>query len=94
MKSDKSTPHTHVSMPAGKDNHPSAPASMGTDMHPRKSHDSDVQLGEGLNYGAVHPAHVKVQVKDAKEVHGTQMAAQAAHERRENGGADPCGDCE
>jgi hypothetical protein len=95
MKSEKSMPRTHTTMPAGKDNHPSAPASAGTSETPgMKSNEGDVQLGEGLDYGAVHKAHSKHQVKDAKEVKGLQMSAQAAHERRENGNADPCGDCE
>lgn len=65
----------------------------GTDHFAGKSHEADISLGEGLAHGSVHSTHEKHKVRDAKHVKGLQMAAQAAHERRENGGADPTGDC-
>lgn len=57
-----------------------------------KSHEADIALGEGLAQGSVHKAHKKMAVKDAKHVKGVQAAAQAAHERIENGGANPQGE--
>ncbi len=63
-------------------------------MKTGKSHEADVARGEGIAIGSVDKAHTKHKVRDAKHVKGLQMAAQAAHERRENGGADPEGDCE
>lgn len=95
MKSQVSKPATHVSMPSHKNNHPAVPASAGTQENVKAlSHEGDIALGEGLEYGAVHTSHKKHSVRDAKEVKGLQMAAQAAHERRENNNADPKGDCE
>jgi hypothetical protein len=35
-----------------------------------KSHDMDVKLGEGLEVGAIHVAHVKSDVRDAKIAEG------------------------
>lgn len=59
-----------------------------------KSHDEVIKLGEGLEMGAVHKAHTKMKVMNAKMDKGAQKMAQAAHERRENGGAHPDGDCQ
>jgi hypothetical protein len=88
MKSDKAKPTMHMSMPAHKTNHPAAEASMGANEHPRKSHEADVALGEGLEYGAVHSAHKKDSVKDAKHVMGLDAASRARQVARENGSAD------
>jgi len=94
MKSDKAKPNTHVSMPAGKTNHPAAPASAGTNEHPSKSHEADIALGEGLEYGAVHKMHKKEGVKDVKHVQGLPSASRARQEKMENGNAEGDGDCE
>jgi hypothetical protein len=68
---------------------------MGTSEIPsHKSHESDISLGEGLEYNAVHVAHNKHTVKEAKHVMGLPAKSRAHQERRENGGADPEGCCD
>ena len=95
-KSEISMPEAgHKGIPAHKTNHPIAEASAGSHEYPDgKSHDGDVQLGEGLEYGAVHSAHKKDGVREAKHVgSGSQNASRGHQARRENNGADPSGDC-
>jgi hypothetical protein len=94
MKSDISLPSAgHKGTPAGKSNHPIAEANAGTMQHPSKSHESDVQLGEGLNYNAVHPAHEKHSVREAKHVgSGVQQGERKRQEDMENGKASGCGE--
>jgi hypothetical protein len=94
MKSDKSTPSMGTSMPAGKTNHPSAEAAMGTSEHPRKSHAEDIQLGEGLEYGEVLSSHNKETVREsAKEDKSCQQSQRRRQEDMENGKAKGDGDC-
>jgi hypothetical protein len=53
-----------------------------------KSHEKTIREAEG------HVTrHKPEKVVDAKHNPGVQMKAQKNHERRENGGADPTGDC-
>lgn len=60
-----------------------------------KNHDRTIKLGEGLDYDAVAPSHVKLSGKTvAKENKSVQNKAHMAIRRREAGGADPMGDCE
>jgi len=92
LKSDKANPRAHTVMPAGKKNHPAAMASSGTSEHPRKSHEADVALGEGLEYGAVQMGHKKMAVKEAKHVMGMTEASRGRAARRENGHANPEGE--
>jgi hypothetical protein len=56
------------------------------------SHEADVALGEGHDYGASNFKSEKVR---GAKTHSNGIAESRAHqERRENGHADPCGDCE
>ena len=58
-----------------------------------KSHEADIARGEGIAIGSVDKAHEKHKVATtAKENVSAQAKAHAAHERRENGGADPKGE--
>ena len=92
MKSDKASPKMHTRMLPGKTNHPIAPASMGVTEHPTKSHEADIAQGEGHEYGASNLNHEKVRMP---KVHSKGIAESRAHqERRENGGANPEGDCD
>ena len=89
MKSDKAKPKMHTMMPAGKTNQPAAPASAGTSEHPTKSHEADIALGEGNEYGASNLNHEKA--RKAK-VHSEGIQESRDNQaRRENGNADPCG---
>ena len=92
LKSDKANPRAHTVMPSNKKNHPAAMASSGTSEHPRKSHEADVALGEGLEYGAVQMGHKKMAVKEAKHVMGMAETSRNHQARRENGGANPEGE--
>ena len=60
-----------------------------------KDHSKSIEIGEGLEFGEVHPAHTKIKPKDA--VHNTkvQKKAHAFNERSQNGGAEKMGgDCQ
>ena len=58
-----------------------------------KSHEADIARGEGIAIGSVDKAHEKHKVATtAKENVSAQAKAHAAHERRENGGANPEGE--
>jgi hypothetical protein len=94
MKSDKANPRSHTVIPAHKTNHPSVLGESGTNEHPAKSHAEDVALGEGLEYNEVQKAHNKASVREAKSVSGLTEASRNHQVRRENGGADPEGDCD
>ena len=94
MKSEISMPSAgHKGTPAGKSNHPIAEANAGTMQHPSKSHAEDVQLGEGLDYGATHSAHEKHSVREAKHVKGLSGQERSRQENMENGKAKGDGDC-
>jgi len=94
-KSDISKLTAHVSYPAHKTNHPIAEANAGTKEFPDgKTHEEDVQLGEGLDYGAVALEHEKHKPRHAKQVGASsQEVSRGNQARRENGGADPEGEC-
>jgi hypothetical protein len=93
MKSDKSKPHEMV-VEESKRPERSAP-NWGTSENTKDmDHDGDVKLGEGLEFGVVHYAHTKEGVRDAKEVKGLSQASRGHQARREEGHADPLGDCD
>jgi hypothetical protein len=59
-----------------------------------KNHEADIKKAEGLAFGKKHSGgnHDKVAMHAPMNMKA-QKSAQAAHERRENGGANPTGCC-
>lgn len=65
---------------------------MGTSMKPNMDHEGDISLGEGLEHGAVHTAHIKHSVAGVKHVTGLTEISRGHQDRLKNGNANPHGE--